>query len=111
MKHTTILIISSKQETTTQYPVDILVTNEFIDLCDDFSLKTSTELIHFDYLIILNKEHINNITMLPLYCDASIIVTNYYQQSNIDHIYYINENDEFLFSKLDKAIHHICYGE
>jgi hypothetical protein len=111
MKHTTILIITTKNTITLQYPIDILVVSESIDLIDDFSLNTSSEIIHFDYLVVLNTELIQNIPLLSLYYDGNTIVTNYYQQSNIDHIYYVSESDQSLNDKLDKALHHICYGE
>jgi hypothetical protein len=111
MKHTTILILTTKNNIIVRNQINALIVHYPIVVCNDYLITLDQEDIAFDYLVILNTNLVANFSVLPLYKEVETIITNYYQQSSIEHIYYINENDLLLEKKLELAINHICYGE
>jgi len=81
-----------------------------ITFIDDHTLQLDSQFIQFDYLIILSKELVIDLNPLKLLIDRDVVVTNYFHQTILEHIYYLNS--EFSQQKiLDNILRHIHCGE
>jgi hypothetical protein len=84
------LIIITKGKVNLDENLDVLLINESCELVDDKHIKYNNDIYEFEYLIYSNLVDIKNTFVV---CENEIPITNYYHQTSLDHIYYINEDN------------------
>jgi len=103
-----VMIWDHKKETLPDYN-NILVVSDFCRLTKSSSVVCGNDAFFFDYLIIGSKDLIAGIEQSGILLDRGIPVTNYYQQTSIENIYFLNENS--LHSSFKRAYDHIRFSE
>ena len=84
------LIIITKEKVNLDESLDVLLINESCLLVDDKHIKYNNDIYEFEYLIYSNMVDIKNSFVI---LENGIPITNYYHQTSLDHIYYINEDN------------------
>ena len=100
-----IIIVSKTYKLTNEFislKDEIKIIDSEVEIIDDAYLKHNGELINYDYLISDDYTLLNNINNAHVLLDDLKPLTNFYQQTSIDNIYYGN---------IDISIKHILKGD
>lgn len=106
MKYTTLLIISKHMIDLSTLDLPYLLIQDPITFINDHIMLYGNEEVSFEYLLIISIDLVTNSKILPFIIDRDRLLTNYYHQTNIEHIYFF-ENDYSFFNKLQTVCHHI----
>lgn len=86
------LIIITKSDIMIKKNYDYFITNQSFSLLDEHHLAINQTIYEFNYLIFskeIEVEYPNNLILL----ENSIPVTNFYYQTSLENIYYINKEN------------------
>lgn len=86
------LIIITKNKITIQLPIDYLLINDDFILLDEHHIKINQQIYEFNYLIYTADLQVKyeNINIL---LEENIPVVNFFYQTSIENIYYINKDN------------------
>lgn len=96
------LIIITKEKVKLSFNLDVHFINNSFTLIDDHHLLYNDETYEFEYLIYSNKIDTKYQKENLLLKENNIPVTNFYYQTTLENIYYINE--ENLEQKINEII-------
>lgn len=88
------------------FDLNIKAITDNIKIIDSYHFSLKNEIITFDYLIIKDYKKLENIKKLDCLIDDNVIITNYYLQSSLEHIFALNQNDD-VTSQLQKIVNFI----
>lgn len=106
MKYTTLLIVSKHMIDLSTLGLPYLLIQDPITFINDHVMLYNNEEVSFEYLLINNKDLVTNFKTIPFIIDHDRLLTNYYHQTNIEHIYFF-EYDYSFHDKLQTVCHHI----
>ena len=106
MRYTTLLIVSEHMCNLHTIDIPYLLVQEPTTFINDHVILCNNEEVSFDYLLVTNLDLITNSKLVPFIIDHDRLLTNYYYQTNIEHIYFF-EYDLSFPDKLLRVCNHI----